>query len=915
MIKNYFLFILPFFLMLAGAATAQQKSYWSETDVSNISPGDLIKPSLGTPFRLFDLELENLAEELSVLHSTKAVTGDSDIFIDFPDSHGNLESFAIEEMVIMEPELSRKFPNNRSYKGVSVRDRGNKIYFSVNELGVHAIVLSENRTIQYIEPASKDLKRYKVFKRNDVHLSSEFTCLTDDSESSFSKVEAYKLGDDGKLRTYRLALAGTGEYASYHISQQGMENAAEQEKKAVVLAAMATAITRVNALFENDLAIRLQLVANNDELIYLDPDTDPYSNFDASLITRQNQTNCDRVIQSANYDIGHVFSTGLSSAVDELGIVCKNEWKARGTTGSPSPDGDIFYYDFVAHEFGHQFGANHTFNGDKELCGINNQRNPQTAVEPGSGSTIMAYAGLCAPQNVQFRSDLYFHTVSIQEIREFVTQGAGNSCAVTTDLEFNQYAPVVNAGEDRIIPKGTPFKLTGEASDEDKDELTFAWEQTDNGITIVPPSPFATSGALNRSVKPSISSSRYVPSLNTLINGSTSSKWEVIPETARDLNFTLTVRDNNREAGRVGSDDLVITVSDDAGPFRVTSQDMDVTSWVPGTQETISWDVAGSDSNGIDVSQVNILLSVDGGISFTEVLAANVPNDGNQVISVPEIRAPNCFVMVEAVGNIFFSISARSFSIGDFNKTCNTYFAADTPLTIPDNDPKGVSSSITVTEDISIERIDVRLIEQINNSLTGPGIDHSYLGDLTVSLQSPQGTTVDLIREICGSGQDIEATFSDAGDALECNSFNPGISGVKKAIEDLSAFNGENARGIWTLTVTDAQDEDVGSLQAWGLEICGFDEVLASKTYAFEEFKVFPNPSNGVFNLRFRSEEIGDVRVELYDLLGRTIADFNFRSKSIDFEEQLDLSQISRGTYILRVRKGRKIDSRMIQLK
>jgi len=914
MTKNYLLFILPFFLMFAGAATAQQKSYWSETDESNISQGDLIKPSSSTQLQLFDLELENLTEDLSLLHSTKTINGDSNILIDFPDSNGNLESFAVEEMVIMEPELSRKFPNNRSYAGVSILDSSKKIFFSVNELGVHAIVLNRNGTIEYIEPASKDLKSYKVFDRNDVQFGSDFTCLTNDLESSFSKAEAYKLGDDGKLRTYRLALAGTGEYSSYHISQQGLENAPEQEKKAVVLAAMTTAITRVNALFENDLAIRLQLVANNDELIYLDPDTDPYSNFDPILITRQNQTNCDRVIQSANYDMGHVFSTGLKSAVDELGIVCKNEWKARGTTGSPSPDGDIFYYDFVAHEFGHQFGANHTFNGDKELCGSYNQRNPQTAVEPGSGSTIMAYAGLCAPQNVQLRSDLYFHTISIREIREFVTQDAGNSCAVITDLTLNKHAPLVNAGEDRIIPKGTPFKLKGEASDEDKDELTFTWEQTDSGITAVPPSSFATSGALYRSVQPSISPSRYVPSLNTLINGSISSKWEVIPETARDLNFTLTVRDNNTEAGRVGSDDLLITVSGDAGPFRVTSQDIEGISWEPGTQETISWDVAGSNSNGIDVSEVNILLSVDGGISFTQVLAANVPNDGNQVISVPEIRAPNCFVMVEAVGNIFFSISAKSFSIGDFNKTCNTYFAADTPLTIPDNDPIGVSSSITVTEDISIERIDVRLIEQINNSVTGPGIDHSYLGDLTVSLQSPQGTTVDLIREICDSRQDIEATFSDAGDALECNSFNPGISGVKKAIEDLSAFNGENARGIWTLTVTDAQDRDVGSLQAWSLEICGFDEVLASKTYAFEEFKVFPNPSNGVFHLRFRSEEIGDVRVELYDLLGRTIADFNFRSKSIDFEEQLDLSLIARGTYILRVRKGRKIDSRMIQV-
>jgi hypothetical protein len=215
------------------------------------------------------------------------------------------------------------------------------------------------------------------------------------------------------LRTYRLAVAATAEYTQTYVAAQSQ-----------VGDGVATTVNLVDAIFERDVAIRLVLIANEDQIIFTDAATDGYTSDNVNSMISENQTKLDAVIGSANYDIGHVFDgrpiggfqfQGLAS----LGVVCRAGLKARGVNivKNLSPSNTVAYYS-AAHEMGHQFGASHTFNATSGTCGP--QRAPATAYEPGTGSTIMGYRFACAPEDMMSQ-DTYFHTASIEQIVAYST--------------------------------------------------------------------------------------------------------------------------------------------------------------------------------------------------------------------------------------------------------------------------------------------------------------------------------------------------------------------------------------------------------------------------------------------------------------------------------------------------------------
>ena len=568
--------------------------------------------------------------------------------LSLPLPNGDWSRFRIEQAPIMEPGLARQFPDITTYRGVSIDDHGVTARLDWTLAGFHGVIYAADDLI-FIDPYSRnDTVHYISYSRNAYmtaarradHGIEQVAPLDAGSLAAPNLNEPLRVGET--LRTYRLAVAATGEYTQFH----GGTVAAAQ-------AAIVTTINRVVGIYEKEIAVRLVLINNNQNIIYTNGNTDPYSNEDGTAMLDENQATIDNVIGTANYDVGHVFSTG-GGGIAALGSPCDSSVKAQGVTGSPQPTGDPFDVDYVAHELGHQFGANHTYNSESGSCGGN--RNGPTAYEPGSGTTIMAYAGICAPENIQDNSDPYFHYASIAEISAFVS-GAGDACAQKTTT--GNTPPVAEAGPNYTIPANTPFQLSGSGSDVDGGQLRYTWEEYDLG-SASPPITDDGSQPLFRSFSPSASPVRILPQLSSILNG-TSTMGEMLPTTNRTMTFRLTVRDNNTTAGGIGSDTMQVTVNANQGPFRVTAPDTAVT-WSGGSQQTVTWDVANTTAAPVSCANVDILLSTNGGATFTALVTA-VTNDGSQQISVPNTPTATARIKVACSNNIFFDISNANFTI------------------------------------------------------------------------------------------------------------------------------------------------------------------------------------------------------------------------------------------------------------
>ena len=565
----------------------------------------------------------------------------SELIIPFPNSKGKFENYRIYEAPVLHPDLAAKYPNIKSYAGTGVDNPLDKIRFSISPQGIKSMRLGVDKPAVFIEPFSKDLQTYTIYERSDKPKNIDgFNCSVNPKreKSSISGSLAERNADDGILRSYRIAISATGEYTTYHGGT-----------RALALAAMNASMTRVNGIFETDFNVTMVIIPNNDSVIYTNAATDPYTgNFNLEL-----QSTLTNVIGEANYDIGHLFTLGSNNGnAGCIGCVCVNGRKGSGYSSHSTPEGDAFDVDLIAHEIGHQFGANHTW-----THGRNEGTNTQ--VEPGSGSTIMSYAGITGNTDVQTFADPYFHAVSIQQVMDYV-----RTTGCQTNIPTGNITPTANAGINYTIPKGTPFVLTGVGMDADAgDVLSYTWEQMDeNDSRTTYPNVNEASGVAFRSYPPSSSPSRYFPNLEVVKDGETFWGWEAIPNVSRDLNFRFTVRDNRIGGGSNNSDDMRVTVNDGAGPFITHSPNTNVALTV-GTTETITWSVAGTTENGINVDTVDILLSTDGGNTYPVTLASDVPNDGAHDVIIPNNIGNENRVMVKGHEHIFFDISNENFTI------------------------------------------------------------------------------------------------------------------------------------------------------------------------------------------------------------------------------------------------------------
>lgn len=646
--------------VVAVAVGAQaEPGVWRDVEPGEVSPGSAPRTIAPVSYRLVALDLDELQQLLGQAPREGWVTADVlTVELPLPMPDGTTQRFQVVEAPVMAPELARRYPEIRTYHGQGIDDPTATLRCDLTPRGFHAQILRGGDAV-YIDPYRQgDTSTYQSYFRSDLKRSPDeppFVCHVGEAH------EAHRLGSlehapgsvltpsGATLRTYRLALAGTGEYTTKVC-------APNPAAVACGLAAMVTSMNRVNGVYEREVAIRMVMVADNDRLVYTDGATDPYTNSSGSTMLGENQANIDGVIGDANYDIGHVFSTG-GGGVAYVGVPCESGWKARGVTGRSNPVGDPFDIDYVAHEMGHQWGGYHTFNGTTGSCGGGN-RSASAAYEPGSGSTIMAYAGICGSEDLQPNSDAYFHSKSFDQIIAYST-GSGDVCAVKTST--GNSAPVPNAGPSHTIPMQTPFTLTGSATDPEGDALTYCWEEYDLGTQSPPQGDAGAARPIFRSFTATSSPSRTFPKLGDILAG-TQTFGEWMSQRTRTMTFRLTARDNRAGGGGVNWASTTVNVSSAAGPFVVT-QPASGTTWSGGTTATVTWNVANTASAPVSCSAVDILLSTDGGTTFPTVLASATPNDGSQNVSVPAVAATQARVKVACSGNIFFDISNPDFAI------------------------------------------------------------------------------------------------------------------------------------------------------------------------------------------------------------------------------------------------------------
>ena len=579
--------------------------------------------------------------------------------IRLPNEKGEEEIFILTPTPLLSKSLSAKYPNLKTFKGVSKSRPAVKLRMNTKQDGINAWIKINNGNDFFIQPVRGEKKLHFSYIKTKNDFANSLFCKTEATPNKLkTKISSLKkVVLNNQIRTFRIAISSTGEYTSYW-GDNDDSNGSNQED---ALAAVVSTLNRINEVFEQDLNIRLELVSDV-SLLFEDPTTDPYNgNFASEL-----QNTLDTEIGDEGYDLGHLFDFGESDGdAGCVGCVCVSGKKGQAYATHPFIDifggtyrNDYFDLDYVGHEIGHQFGAYHTFSYNLELFGV--------SAEPGSGSTIMGYAGITGPDNLQKHGDSYFHYYSIKNILNYV---GSISCGNTVSIENEVFR--IDAGPDYYIPIGTAYELNFNPLKEEGLN-SYCWEQLDSAeITSDNFGPNNVIGSMTRSLPPSDIPIRTIPNINRILsnnltqeNPGLNSAWETVPLVGRDLNWGLTVRKELNSFNQIAQDAIKISALATSGPFIINSQNESGYLVKGGAVESIKWDVANTDINPIGESEVIISMSTNGGATFPITLADEVPNIGSVKVIIPNnIDTSSARIKVKAKSGIFFAINKKDFSI------------------------------------------------------------------------------------------------------------------------------------------------------------------------------------------------------------------------------------------------------------
>ncbi len=662
---------LFFFIFLFGTCSASATGLWQRSEVASAGVQKEAAPGHYLLYTLDEAGLKNVLSGLSTDPTQARV-------IELPLPDGSTESFRVWSTSLLPASLAARYPELQTFTGEAINNHNTTVKLDITSFGFHAIIFSGSG-ISFIDPADNLPEgyytvHYKSDERRRAEDRSKCQVPTGEKKHKIDDVSrktALRVSNGNVLRTYRLALACDHQYAQ---AATGLAH----PTTAQTLSKMTTTMNRINGVYERELAITLKFAENEDAIIWTDSLTgvngvDPFGQIDgdASGCINTNQAVCDSFIGNASYDIGHVFTTG-AGGLSQVGVVCQYGLKAQSATGQPDPVGDGFDIDYVSHEMGHEFGANHPFNNGVDGSCSGNNLNPSTAYEPGSGSTIMAYAGICAPDDLQPHSDAYFHSISLQEIQSFITT-LGDFCSVRTPTG-NELVSLPAFTASYTIPYLTPFELTAPlATDSLSDSATlYCWEQWNLGDMGMEFKNTHYAGPIFRSYYPALIPARVFPRISMVLSGILSNagtednEGEKVPDVARYLTFRLTMRNVRQGTGSflVPDDSIHLDVINTGTGFTVTSQSFNNIIYTGSSQQTVTWDVANTNVPPISDSAVDIFLSADGGNTWP-VLLGTFPNNGSATVTLPAIDSTisAARIKVKGAGNMFFNVNGQPFEV------------------------------------------------------------------------------------------------------------------------------------------------------------------------------------------------------------------------------------------------------------